>query len=484
MKKLVLFVLILCLQVLLLTSSSKAIYDPLSVPNNRVGVHILDPQEVETAAKLVNSNGGDWGYVTIPIRSNDRDYDKWRGFFIRAGQLHVIPIIRLSSYVDGDKWMAPNAFDLVDFANFLNEMPWPVKNRYLVIFNEPNHAKEWGGQVNPGEYAALLVQAKEIFKGRSEDFYLLTAGLDMSAPQNHTSADALKFYLAMSKLVPNWWKAVDGISVHAYPNPGFSASVNSQTRFGPRSYQYELNELKKNNFFPKTIFITETGSFRSEPFFKPAFTSVWTEPNIVAVTPFILFAGAGDFTGFSLLNGKYQPTPKYEEIYSLPKIAGSPLLNNEILERYKAQAVTQTTLLPKQNFNIFERIKSFFAPHKSILKIGTLEIQVEIADSEAKRRHGLSDRDTLPDNSGMLFIFDRPQPLYFHMKDMRFGLDMIWIRDGKVVEISKNIPPPSETNGVIRTVEPHQLANWTLEVPANFADSHNINVGDTVYLSR
>ena len=51
-----------------------------SVPNNRVGVHILDPNEINDAAKLINSSGGDWGYVTIPIRSNDRDRDKWLKF--------------------------------------------------------------------------------------------------------------------------------------------------------------------------------------------------------------------------------------------------------------------------------------------------------------------------------------------------------------------------------------------------------------------
>ncbi len=50
-----------------------AIYDPLSVSNNRFGIHILNPSEVEKAAELVNSSGGDWGYVTIPIRANDRD---------------------------------------------------------------------------------------------------------------------------------------------------------------------------------------------------------------------------------------------------------------------------------------------------------------------------------------------------------------------------------------------------------------------------
>ena len=129
-------------------SPASAIVSPLSVPNNRIGVHILDPNEIFDAAKLVNSGGGDWGYVTIPIRSDDRDLAKWTQFMQAAGRLHLIPIIRLITYHSSGQWVAPTAYDLVDFSNFLNGLPWPVKNRYIVLFNEPNHAKEWGGTVS------------------------------------------------------------------------------------------------------------------------------------------------------------------------------------------------------------------------------------------------------------------------------------------------------------------------------------------------
>ncbi|HVZ67767.1 MAG TPA: hypothetical protein VG917_05940, partial [Patescibacteria group bacterium] len=48
-----------------------ASYDPTSKPNNIFGIHILFPTELDKAAKLVNTNGGDWGYVTIPIQYGD-----------------------------------------------------------------------------------------------------------------------------------------------------------------------------------------------------------------------------------------------------------------------------------------------------------------------------------------------------------------------------------------------------------------------------
>ena len=300
LKKLLLF--------LVLSVSPALAYDPTSVPNNRIGVHILDPGEISQAAKLVNSAGGDWGYVTLPIRSNDRDRDKWLKFFQEARRLHIIPVIRLATFPDGGTWVEPNSTDLVDFANFLADMPWPTRNRYIVLFNEPNHSYEWGGTVNPYAYATLLLDAHRIFKDRSADFFLLSAGMDMSAPNSFTSMDALQFYRNMSV----WQTAVDGFSVHVYPN----------SRAGILSY-------RKEPIGNKPVFITEVGWIGQPDMYPAALRNIWTENNIVAITPFLLQAGAGEFAQFSLLN-----SPAYSGLISLPKIAGSPLLSNLSLAPY------------------------------------------------------------------------------------------------------------------------------------------------------
>ena len=110
---------------------SFAIENPLSSPNNKIGVHILFASEINKAAELVNSNGGDWGYVVIPIQSGDRDLEKWQKFMNDARKLHVIPIIRLATegdYFNTSVWRKPSEEDVLDFANFLNSLEWPVKN--------------------------------------------------------------------------------------------------------------------------------------------------------------------------------------------------------------------------------------------------------------------------------------------------------------------------------------------------------------------
>ena len=84
-KKLTLFVFTLLFFIsylFVLPHNIYAITNPLDFPNNKIGVHILFPSEIYNAAKLVNGNGGEWGYVVIPIQAKDRDMKKWQKFMM------------------------------------------------------------------------------------------------------------------------------------------------------------------------------------------------------------------------------------------------------------------------------------------------------------------------------------------------------------------------------------------------------------------
>src|SRR3989339_1506099 len=74
-----------------------AIFDPLAVPNNSFGIHIANIADLEDAAKLVNSNGGDWGYVTLVIAENNRTVNLWQEVFNKMRRLHLIPIVRIAT---------------------------------------------------------------------------------------------------------------------------------------------------------------------------------------------------------------------------------------------------------------------------------------------------------------------------------------------------------------------------------------------------
>ena len=465
-----------------------AVYDPTVVPNNRLGIHILDPEELPQAAKLVNTSGGDWGYVTVPIRSDDRDRDKWLKFFTSCTQLHVIPVIRLATYPYDGSWVAPSSFDLVDYANFLSDMPWPTQNRYIILFNEPNHAAEWGGKVDPLAYATLLLDAKRIFKSHSTDFFLITAGLDMSAPSNKTSLDALEFYSQMSKYQPDWYQAVDGLSVHAYPNPAFSSSPYSTTRYGILSYRYEIDLLTKFRYPQKPLFITEAGWLYQPPGnFTAALNRVWTDPQIVAITPFLLFAGTGDFAKFSFLDTSFQPKQVYLEYQDYPKVAGSPLLALNLPLPLFSVSLPVVPALPSASF-FPARIVSWFSnlvnPTTPTLTINSTTIKIEIADNDFKRARGLSGRKSLPANTGMLFTYDKPDKYTFWMKDMKFALDFIWIYNGQIVDLTQNVPSPDQTNNLPQIITPSSPVNAVLEVPAGFIAKHQLQIGNKVNINN
>src|SRR6185436_18462817 len=69
----------------------------------------------------------------------------------------------------------------------------------------------------------------------------------------------------------------------------------------------------------------------------------------------------------------------------------------------------------------------------SKVRIGDNVFSVEIAETPETRAQGLGDRASIGANNGMLFLFDAPGNYGFWMKDMRFSIDIMWIKDNKVV---------------------------------------------------
>ena len=79
----------------------------------------------------------------------------------------------------------------------------------------------------------------------------------------------------------------------------------------------------------------------------------------------------------------------------------------------------------------------------SNLQINQTNLKVEIADTASRRSKGLRGRNSLGENEGMLFIFDKAEKHAFWMKGLSFALDFIWIKADKVVDVLENIPFPS-----------------------------------------
>jgi len=378
MKKVALF---LTLFFTLFVPSTYALNDPTTRPNNFHGIHILFPSELDEASALVNSSEGEWGYVTIPIQSTDRDMEMWQNFMDMCREKQLIPIIRLATepyYKDTSVWRIPTENDIIYFANFLNSLNWPVENRYVIVYNEVNRFDEWGGESpDPDRYAEILSFAIDVFKKRNPDFYMIMAGMDNASPNDGIKyRDNMSYISEMIEKNPEAIKKLDGFSSHSYPNPGFSQPPDSEKEMGTATYKHEFELI--NSISDKKIpaFITETGwisdnlpSATVARYYEIAYQDIWKtdKDRIVAITPFLLNSTGGQFENFSfIVNGTR--TEIFEKAQSLSKVKGEPVKNERIkgvkaevpenMVEKKFKAIADNTKA-SQNL-IIEYIKIFF----------------------------------------------------------------------------------------------------------------------------
>lgn len=80
-------------------------------------------------------------------------------------------------------------------------------------------------------------------------------------------------------------------------------------------------------------------------------------------------------------------------------------------------------------------------PISATVKIGDQVIQLEVAKTPEQQAMGLMHRSQLAPDRGMLFAFDPARPVSFWMKNVLINLDMVFLRNGKVIAIANSVPP-------------------------------------------
>ena len=105
-----------------------------------------------------------------------------------------------------------------------------------------------------------------------------------------------------------------------------------------------------------------------------------------------------------------------------------------------------------------------------------ITIDIEIADNAYEREKGLMYRHSLPDNAGMLFIFEQSGPLSFWMRNTYIPLDIIFADENRqIVTIQKNTKPLSYAQ-----IPSKRNSKYVVEVNAGFCDKYGIAVGDFI----
>jgi hypothetical protein len=133
-----------------------------------------------------------------------------------------------------------------------------------------------------------------------------------------------------------------------------------------------------------------------------------------------------------------------------------------------------------------ERIAPDGAAYSHQVTIRGRHIPVELALTPAEQARGLSNRDALAPGTGMIFPYARPEIQAFWMAGMRFDIDIVWIRDGRIVDISARLPrpPPEAMSGAspnaLPSYRPREPVDLVLEVAAGTAETAGWRIGDAV----
>lgn len=117
------------------------------------------------------------------------------------------------------------------------------------------------------------------------------------------------------------------------------------------------------------------------------------------------------------------------------------------------------------------------------VRINNEYFYVDMADSEEEWTRGLSVRESLDKDRGLLFIFPDKKNRSFWMKDMNFPIDLVWINDNMIVGIEENMPVPdkeADLQDLPRYRSP-QAVNYALEINAGLVNQLDIKVGDQIY---
>ena len=116
------------------------------------------------------------------------------------------------------------------------------------------------------------------------------------------------------------------------------------------------------------------------------------------------------------------------------------------------------------------------------IEIRGQRVSLEVANTPDKQAKGLGDRDSLAWHHGMYFEYEKPGFYAFWMKGMRFSIDIVWLRDSRIVDLDANVPFEKGGNGP--TLRPSVLADAVLEVPAGYSAANGWQIGDRTLYQR
>jgi uncharacterized protein len=115
---------------------------------------------------------------------------------------------------------------------------------------------------------------------------------------------------------------------------------------------------------------------------------------------------------------------------------------------------------------------------KGYLIIDHFKLFVDIALTDKQKQDGLSIKNFMNENEGMLFYLEEPRKASFWMKNMHFPIDIIWLDENfSIVDIEDELQPCTMAFSC-PSYKPLKESLYVLETIAGFANKHHLKIGD------
>lgn len=131
-----------------------------------------------------------------------------------------------------------------------------------------------------------------------------------------------------------------------------------------------------------------------------------------------------------------------------------------------------------QNFSFSQKTP------KAVIVINSQTFNLLLAKTDKEKRIGLSEKKSLPENSGMLFVFEKPDYYSFWMKEMQFPIDIIFINKNRIITVYHELKPPQTPEENLPIYKPDEPADMVLEINSGLAQKYNLKKGDSVKLEN
>ena len=103
-----------------------------------------------------------------------------------------------------------------------------------------------------------------------------------------------------------------------------------------------------------------------------------------------------------------------------------------------------------------------------------ISVKALIADNKKKTTQGLMFVESMPEDVGMLFVFEPSRRVSMWMKNTPQSLDILFIQsDGTIINLAKNTTPYS-----LKSISSKGRVKWVLELRAGFSEKQGVRVGD------